>query len=773
MNECKRILCNPLFIMVLVVIVFVNMGFYLHAQFPQFEIGEKMEEISIYQNILEQTDITQAGIYEKTTEKWEETLAYAILQDESNFFYTMFKDLYPDTWRLIQQGNGLDKAQAYTLGYERLLAQITYLNDFSDRNSRMEQEYRQKSKSPVFKQQGVAMANMEKTVKDFKKTEGVATTVGDDRALTSVINADYTDFLLLFLIAIICMQFISERQSTMWDIVHATPGGRVKLAGKRILCLFAFSCIGVLLLVGAKLVVSFYVYQGNSQWNRYIQSMEAFSKFLLPIQVKHFIPLYLAWKTVCIFFVGLTLWMLISFCTSINAAILGGGAFLAVEYALSVIATNSSLINLKHINVFSYIHPDSFFTTYQNLSIGRELYNAPDVLAVLLFFGIIGFTIVLLVISSRKKPERKEGWLQKLFTKMSIAVDKVVCRAPGIWQEAYKKLILEKGWMVLAVALILLFTYQAPKSKKETVDMVKQQYYQYFFGLEEEALFKNISFEKSKIDLEKKKLMEEMALDPNKALYASTVLEQNFIKSTAIEEIEEEAKAMVVFNRENKVPIKISDYYHMESIIGEGGKSYRQARSIILLLMLVLLFASFVAFEKQEKVIPVIRATKTEPLRFWKRKGIVYFLCAIFILICLYLPEIKTLGSEKYVYFQAAIQSIPSFNKFAFNISIKSYLLILYAYRVFVMVGIGVIIMYLSSFSTNVFSSTLVLLFIVGLPAVALNLTENLFFQYLPAFLFSTNLMLSLKQMIICGLYGVSFFIFALLLIRRIKEPVV
>lgn len=68
--------------------------------------------------------------------------------------------------------------------------------------------------------------------------KGVPISAGRDLAVTAVFTDAWADYSILLLMSLVCALFLAERKSGLWPMIYAAPGGRKRLAVRRVVLLF-------------------------------------------------------------------------------------------------------------------------------------------------------------------------------------------------------------------------------------------------------------------------------------------------------------------------------------------------------------------------------------------------------------------------------------------------------------------------------------------------------------------------------------------------------
>lgn len=336
--------------------------------------------------------------------------------------------------------------------YEHLLGYESYLNKI-DANARLLQTVSLFSNPDT-----VAYQNTVKTAQDFSAMEGKTVTTGHDLAVTEVFADKWTDYSILIVICIICGLFLAERKEGLWPMVYAAPGGRWRLAIKRVGVMLAGSWIGAFVLLGARILLCGGMYHGLGEWGRILQSIPMFQNVPTPMTVGQFWLLYIAVKAMGAFWFGLVLWSMLSAISNIGLAISAASAVIAVEYACTAIPSSSIFAMWRYVNIFSYVDYGAIFVRYLNLPVGSALITGSKLVLLILLPLCLLFVGVIVFIEEKKRPVAAVNPLLRLADGVRKRVDPLL--AGG--SETGKLLFKRRGILLLLLLGLLAQKMEAP-----------------------------------------------------------------------------------------------------------------------------------------------------------------------------------------------------------------------------------------------------------------------------------------------------------------------
>ena len=417
--EAKRIFGSRLFLAVLAGLLILNGFFFVYQQRDQRQIGAFCHE--------------QLAAWEDTA--YADALLQctaALEQEPYSPRYLAWQQLESQYTHLVQYPHYLEKI--------RVDAQkLQSVSLFSDPNS-------------------IGYQNTLKTAEDFTAVADVTVTPGHDLAVTAVFEDAWVDDSLLLVILLVCGLFTAERKEGLWPMVYAAAGGRGRLAWKRMGILLGASVLASVLLIGSKVLLSAWMYQGLGEWDRSLQSIPMFYNVPTPMTVGQFWLWYLVVKALGAFWIGLVIWAVLAAISHPGLAFAAAGLLLGVEYACTFIPPVSAFAMARYVNVLSYVNYIGVFTRYLNLNVGGVLISGSDLvlwtLAVLcpLFMGIHW------LLAQKKRPIAPTNPLLRWW-------DRVLKWWNPRWPVAgeWTKLLLKRrGLLLLALLGVLLWNWSPP-----------------------------------------------------------------------------------------------------------------------------------------------------------------------------------------------------------------------------------------------------------------------------------------------------------------------
>lgn len=614
MNEIKRILGNRCILIGLVLILLVNGFLFVKEQMeneygmnltlPQTELSVSLEVGYVGQG--EKADVKETyAYYREWLRKVKEkplSVAASVLEQEKDRLETILKN----------EDNPVGDTKVEYAAVNTLLSQTKYLNDYPEWLDSIQTNKDSMLSFSIFSDpNSFSGRNILKTAREFEKLQGVELTLGENGAVESLLSFSLTDYFLLIVLLIISVSFLEERKKGLWNVVHATPGGRLRLALKRMAILLCTSVFGVLLLYGTNLIVGFSIYGGYDSLNRSVQSVELLGG--LP-QISTIGPFLFQWFLLRIgaaFFISLLLWLLLTAVHNVKYTILITGGILALEYSLYTFLPVQSGFNLfKYFNLFTYISMSDLYTNYLNI----DLFGYPFGICRISQLALLPLCVLLgaacIVINCYKKPAAGKDLLGRFAVKLNSITDQFLGRLWLFGFEVYKTVWIQKGIIVIALLVYLVcgFSYTAPVPVNNATEGAAQQYTAELAGEITEDTLNRIEgiqaelnrtisdYETAKSAYENGE-MEYPQFDvyAREATASQTKSEGLNLVRDRVEELREQAQ------EKGFVPYLIAEA-PFESVYGKTAERNQQLAAMLSLLILGLLLAGCMTYEKQSDI---------------------------------------------------------------------------------------------------------------------------------------------------------------------------
>lgn len=635
--EAKRVLGSRLFLAVLAGLLVLNGFFYLYQRPDTWD--DPRIDGELYHTQLEQLK----------DKSMDEALAWCVdyqaAAEEAMFAQTWDRESEAEQIRIVAAQ--LEEQYAYLLDYENYLDRI-------EAHAKLLQ-----SVSLFGDPDSVAYKNTVKTAEDFREMRSVTVSVGHDLSVTEFFSDKWTDYSIVILMCVVCGMFLAERKEGLWSMIHATSGGRGKLALCRTGILLAAAWIGTVTLVGSRILLCGMEYHGLGEWGRILQSIPMFQNVPTPMTIGQFWLLYLTTKALGAFWLGLVLWAVLSAISNLGLAIGAAGLLLGTEFACTAIPLNSMFAAARYVNVFSYVDFGSVFPKYLNISVFGVLISGSSLVLAMLPFLCVAFTVLNVIIAERKRPVSPLNRLLRWFDRVQKRLDPVFCGGG----EARKLLIKRKGILLLLLLAVLVGRGEAPPRTYVPWDPYIQFYEEKYAG---------------PITVEKLQRME-----ADLAYCADPYNQAGF---------------QIVMEAAKNAPagawiIPTAPY---DAIWSNNEGNYHRTTALMALLILVLVLSPIASQERQNGMTVLLQSTAGGRKRLTARKQVLLLSVTALIWAMVYGAELyRTIGE----YGMFACVNAPAYSLELFDSSLPLGLVIAvyYGAKLLVMAAVGEVCFFLSS----------------------------------------------------------------------------
>lgn len=555
------------------------------------------------------------------------------------------------------------------------------------------------SQSAIFSKHGsFANRNLKKTARDFEKILGVEVQFGANRGVEKWLDFRLGGYFHLIAMVLFVMAFLEERKRGLWPVVRATRGGRARLGVTRLGILLAASLLATVLFDAIPLIISLSLNGGWGGLGRPLQSVMSFGTCPIRTTIAGWLGIYFTLRVLFGAFLGILIWCILGMLSNIQFSVSVLGVILVTEFALYTYLPVQSILNgFKYVNIFSFVHTSTLFTEYLNVDMmGFPVGISGLCYAVFIVFGA-GFAVLAVSIQRSRRPEGNRDILGRLSLGLNKLLDKVRTRlSVGGW-EWWKTLAFQHGILLLAVVIIasgeLRFTGWSVNSEEATVN----QYLRDMEGPVDETTDDYIAHAR------------ESALGNDEASMLNAALDrvENIVKDLRQRAEEGGYEPWIVYEK-NYV-----DTY------GDGALDQQRLNAAAAILFTALLCAGLGAFERQAGVTPMLRSVKRGRATLLRRKMVTAAVLSLTVWALVYGREVwQFISSHGTDTLAASVRNISDLADFPINTKIGGYLVILYALRLTMLIGVGEAVLYGSFACPTVRTSYIVCLALFGIPAI-------------------------------------------------------
>lgn len=554
--------------------------------------------------------------------------------------------------------------------------------------------------------------NMKKAQYDYAQMKTYSVNVSNGKALESILSYRYADYLVLLLLLIGIIRLVQERQRGIRDLTYTTAGGRSRLALKRCGILLGNSIIINTVIYGSLFAIALFLYGGIDSLTDCLHGSDYFMGVLLPMTKCGFLCFYFIVHCLSTYALSLLLWMLFSLCKGKNSTIAYLLGCCALEYILMTqIPLNSRFGIWKYFNLFSLIEPDLCLIGYSNFPFFGVAIDKRYLLSALIVLTILLCLPVSLLLESLRKPYQSAGLLDRTVIKITEWVRRISCHLTGALMELYKTIVLQKGWVVIVVLLILVMSQRYIVGVTYTEEEV--MYHRYLDAIDirtGEGTEEYLLGIENDITIIRQLLLQYQEEGRDTSAVVRQLQSFQLLKGKIESNIERKNRLL----EDRGISIWLVKQEDYRAVFGERCSGYQELFALLALGTVIFLQAGVFSFEHKQGVHNLIKGTPGGRGTLFLKKAVsTIYLTTSIALVC-YLPQLVSLyqgfGLDTW---GAPLQSIEAFELFPISISIRTYLLWLLLYRLLVLLAAAFLTAAISTITTYRGSLLISLLMII------------------------------------------------------------
>lgn len=726
--ELKRVLLNKkIFISVLILLI-ISVGFFLNSQYDTMKTKglDFSKVIAAYNEILndlngkklsqKQEEINAQLVY---TSAFCELISYEKIKAERYNEYVelwsneelSLRNKYPDiALEYDNNKSSIDQTSLFAKNeaLSELAQQLEYIEQYPDYLLEIDKKASQLNTISIFaNDNSLSSKNICKTAEDYTSLKNIALELGNDKPITSVIEFDLIHYLLLIVTFIVVFIFIEERKQGLQTIVYASPNGRFKLALKR--CgILALSVILVnIITYTIMFFISFLLYGGWNDLLRNVQSIEMFKNFVIPISEWKFILFFILINILTQIVVAFAVWLIISFIRNTTLALGIIGIVFTVEFLLNAfLPSQSNLAVLKYVNIFCYINPTKEIIKYGNVNAFVTVINLFWLIIISALVLTFVFVLLCLFAGANRYPYKTPNKFEIIFDKILIKIKafywRVVEKLSITGMELYKLLVLQKGIIVIAAFIVVLFSMTATNEiYYNGADSIVNSFYEKYSGkLSNDALqyVSELEDELDKADAEFQKESEYYS----KGLMSKEKYEMSCLKNEALDSKRnalETLRSRIDYIEKNDSEVWLVNPNGYENLLGESGCIRQKNYAIVSIFCIIILFSGVFAFESRSNMYNILMACSGGRSYLFKKKIYAVSIVTGILFACCMFAELYDVCSQYSLSnLDAHIKSLEFLNGLPFNFSIGLFIFLIYVFRFLMMLATAYIVCLASTF---------------------------------------------------------------------------
>ncbi|MGN0551435.1 MAG: hypothetical protein ACI4I4_06295 [Acutalibacteraceae bacterium] len=736
--EIRRVLLSKKIIISLALLLVISVGFYLGAQYDNAKLNgvSLSQERTEYKNILDA--LKGKSLDEMMTAINAEQERISVLSDLLKSESTPEESLkirkeYPELAQEYDENkNSIDLLQLWTKEQEltKISTQVEHISSYSDYLKSIDAQAKQMNTICIFADNDpLSVKNIEKTTEDYASLKGITLSLGNDKPITTVLQFELVHYLTLIFALVIIFSFLEERKKGLQNIIYSAPNGRFSLALKRGAILF-FSIAFVNIITYAVMFgVSFLMYGGIDDIFRNVQSVKMLQNFIYPMSELEFILFYILINILTQLTVAFILWFVLSFIQNLSLALGTTAAVFAVEYLLyALLPSQSNIALFKYMNIFYYLNPTEVIIKYRNINAFVIVINAYWLLVIssLVFLAVFAVlcTVTYAVKYPSKTPNKLEIIIVKAFKKINEAYWKLVEKLNVTGIELYKLLVIQKGFVVLAAFVLVLFSLTSSNPIFYSAeDSILNRFYEQYGGKVGDGALNYVADIEAELEAADKEYIQASKDYSNGRLskndYEMARLRYSVydtkrsVLSTIYERLD-----YIENNAKNGNEAWLVNPKGYENLLYTSGYSRQQSFSLLSVFSIVIIISGVFAFEKRSQMYNSLMASFGGRGQLFKKKILSATIITVIIWLCFTCAELYDVFSQYTLANpDAPIKSLEVFNSLPFNISIGAFIALMYITRLILLLSSAYIVCFISS-CTKYHLSIITSLAVLILPSV-------------------------------------------------------
>ena len=694
--ESYKLLLNKLFIVLFVLISAGSLVSFVWAQLSVVNSEEFSEEKSAVQNrdeynsvITELNELDDGEAVKKAQEQkklYEMCMMISAIMSSDN----TGMNIQPALDELkIQDEDSFNKAiklcnestdfkEKFFL-YDCMIKKYQYIKNYrtfiNDMDSRAD---RQLSFSIFSDNDAFSEAKIKKTVSDFAPLKGTEVKTGNYLFAEHGTSHFITDLMAISVMFLLCMcLFMQEREKGLLLLVKSCRNGHTDTAVSKVLTLVLFTFITVIVFYGTELVASGIIY-GLPDMNAPVQSTKTFMDCSLKISVGQYLIIWLLSKLLILLTIALLFSVIFNLFRSTVLVWLVSIGILAAEYTLYISVPPQSSFNHPHfINLFYFLDSKTLLADYENLNIFSNPVNTIDIFRVLCISLILVSAVIVIMAFSLRSQIAKKSMLSSLIEKLKRKFLPIHGSTSVFIHELYKRLIHDKGIIVLAVLFIFAIQTSNEAISFKYDSIPEATYYAYLEQLEGRITPEKEQFiekeQKRFDDLQNEffelEIMENKTPEENSRLRSiDTILKGKYKGFQMLMEQYDYLK----HQHEQKGTEKwfVNEKKYSSLLTDNKGKA---SRFILCAAALTLLTANVFSIEYRRSMKRLLRSTPSGKGHLFAVKYITALLCGAAVFLLVYTPVlIRFLNNWGNILSDAPVSSLRQFSELG-NMTIGSY----------------------------------------------------------------------------------------------------
>ena len=492
--------------------------------------------------------------------------------------------------------------------------------------------------------------------------------------------------------------FTKDKEIGILNLLHSYRKGRGSLCINKLLVLLIFSALANLVFIGANLAIGGFTY-GLGDLTRPIQSVNGFFECSFNLSLWQYLLITFIFKSLGGFLWGVLFAFICSFSGN-NAQIYGISVVVAVTEVLlyTKISTLSNYGLLHDFNLVSFIKPNNIFSTYRNINLFNEPFNA------LIVIPVVWTTLIALLIFAVVKTfaVEKNREYRKIF--LGIRRKSIKHKVHGkLYYAFHKSFALQKtgylvaGWLVAVVIFHLSFTKPADLT----------DYYYKDYTTDNSGAVTAQTDEVIRID--------EELMSSDTTIERMQEIQGELQREGALFMFKSRCEAI----RDSKYDTEIFYDTGYKRAFGVNGNTESLQMALLIMIFTALAVSPLISFDRSRGLTSVIYSTASGNKSYLKHSIIVTVTLSVFASIAVMLPYLFNILSKYGMQgINLPVQSLEYFADFALPLNVWQYAFGLFLVRTVIFTICSLAMLLVSKHSKSRFSATLINVTVFVMPVL-------------------------------------------------------
>lgn len=588
----------------------------------------------------------------------------------------------------INSSDESDEVSAAKEARELLMAEADNADEYHNIIEKKREDALLLIRSGTYQEKSFEYLNLQKTRYDLARYENTRIGISNGIWLEQLFHYEYLQLFVLIMAIGIVYQYMAEKKSGLYFIIHTASNGRGKLFVHRclILCGAIIITTGIFYAETAFLLLK--IHGGVEGILDKAVSTELSVLTIGTLNRVGAVGLLVAVSAIAAIAISFLLWYVLSLFRNVNIGMLVFIVFVTMDYLIYLlISSKSALRGLHFINIYYLLYPNKAVLYYN----WGYFFGITSLLSSTVIFAAVLSTVLGLLnynINVRSYYNGKENIVERCIHRISDEFMRVLGRLPIVFIEIYKVLVSQKIGIVLLFLIYVITRLEVGSGViYDAAGSYLSGYYEKADGLSYGAELESIYEEYS---VEYQLFLENVNSDMESAeqviQYRKSLLQEIRKNVAYIKQMQEKGYKVVV-----------TKPYEYWGALGTNEEENQKVLALINIIAVIVVSSGFLSYEKKNNMLKMFRAYPNR-LR-WTIRKLLSNMCIIALF------EAITYGIYYYKLFQnyelkacilAPVKSLPMFQNYPFDLSIGGFLIFDLSIKCLLLILISFIICHIS-----------------------------------------------------------------------------